>query len=1159
MATKTKKKRGKRKNTMKISKKLRFLGVNSAGLGSKMTTFRKVIKELEPSMFFIQETKFKDYGKLRVENYIIYELLRKTNVGGGGLAIGVIKELNPALVREGDGDIEALSVEISLKNLKIRCCTAYGCQENEKVERKEKFWNFLDEEVAAADHSGSGFILQFDGNLWAGNNLIKGDPRPQNRNGKMLEEFLVRNPHLNIVNTLPQCQGLITRKRRKNDKFEESILDFFIVCNKVLPFVTKMVIDEEKKFILTNYKQYAKTNKAIDSDHMTVFMDLDIDIDPVKQERVEMYNFKEEASKNIFKKLTTETDVFTECFNNNIPLLEQIENWTMLLNKFCSKSFKKIRIRRKNLKPIKASLKSLINKRNVLIKYNDPASKLISDGLTKRIYEIEAEENRNQILKDLKDFSANPENINVNNVWRRLKRICPKNGPTLPIAKKDHQGRLVTGPKDIKNLLATEYKDRLRSRPIRPDLKTLKARKTKIFEMKLKKSIRQKSPDWTMAELDQALKDLKRNKSRDPFGYSNELFKHDVIGDDLKRSLLIMMNSLKQQGMIPKHMNIANITTVPKKGSKFILKNERGIFRVSVLRTILMRLIYNTKYPIIDKNISECQMGARKEKGSKNNIFVLNGIIHEVLKSKKMKPVALQIYDYAQMFDSIDLKEALSDIYDVGVNDDTLPLLYKANAEVFMSVKTPAGLTDRQTVHDSVLQGDTWGSILASVQVDSIGKACLEAGYFYKYKDKLPVGFLGLVDDIVGITEVGHKAQQLNSLINLKTAEKSLQFGVNKCKAMIVGKSNHNYLHSKIMVDKWEVNYTDNLNNGNPVFEESFQGLVEIEKVKTQTYLGFVISSSGDNMAHIRSAKSKGTGVISKILSKLKSLNLQKYYFECAMILLNAILRPSLLFACDMIYNMKESEIRQLERVEEHFLRKVLNTGKGCPIVQLYLEMGHIPARVEIQKMRCLFLHYILQQNETSTVKKMFKLQLEMPTRGDWASTCIQDLKEFEIKSSLEEIKMMSKYTFSKLLRNKANERAIKYLTEKQRVKGKKIQYLKIEMAEYLSPCNTELSIEEKQKLFAIRNQMTNFEMKSYEKPQNCVCGKIESIEHFYSCEILNKEENEISFQNIYSNNIKNQIKIFRRIQNVLQNRENIIVNSTPCDLMGSATFSSIG
>ena len=82
---------------------------------------------------------------------------------------------------------------------------------------------------------------------------------------------------------------------------------------------------------------------------------------------------------------------------------------------------------------------------------------------------------------------------------------------------------------------------------------------------------------------------------------------------------------------------------------------------------------------------------------------------------------------------------------------------------------------------------------------------------------------------------------------------------------MVVSKSDHNYLHNKIMVDKWEVIYKDNQNNGKFVLEESFHGLVEIEKVKTQTYLGFVISSSGDNMAHIRSAKNKGTGVISKI------------------------------------------------------------------------------------------------------------------------------------------------------------------------------------------------------------------------------------------------------------------------------------------------------
>ena len=77
------------------------------------------------------------------------------------------------------------------------------------------------------------------------------------------------------------------------------------------------------------------------------------------------------------------------------------------------------------------------------------------------------------------------------------------------------------------------------------------------------------------------------------------------------------------------------------------------------------------------------------------------------LANNNKTPVVLQIYDYQQMFDYINLQEALSDIYNVGINDDTLVLLHQANAEVHMTVKTPTGLTERQTVKDIVLQGDT--------------------------------------------------------------------------------------------------------------------------------------------------------------------------------------------------------------------------------------------------------------------------------------------------------------------------------------------------------------------------------------------------------------------------------------------------------------------
>ena len=138
--------------------------------------------------------------------------------------------------------------------------------------------------------------------------------------------------------------------------------------------------------------------------------------------------------------------------------------------------------------------------------------------------------------------------------------------------------------------------------------------------------------------------------------------------------------------------------------------------------------------------------------------------------SKQKKSITLQIYDYKQMFDAIDLEVSISDIYDVGDDDDSLTLIYEANKEIQMAVKTPSGLTERQTVRNIVLQGDTWGSILASVQVDTISKAVEEAGLGYMYKDSLPISLLGLVDDLIGVTEAGYKAVQLNALINEKSA-----------------------------------------------------------------------------------------------------------------------------------------------------------------------------------------------------------------------------------------------------------------------------------------------------------------------------------------------------------------------------------------------------
>ena len=62
-----------------------------------------------------------------------------------------------------------------------------------------------------------------------------------------------------------------------------------------------------------------------------------------------------------------------------------------------------------------------------------------------------------------------------------------------------------------------------------------------------------------------------------------EIFKEDVIGDDLKASLLTICNKIKEFGIIPAFMRKANICAIYKgKGEVIDLNSDRGIFLVII-------------------------------------------------------------------------------------------------------------------------------------------------------------------------------------------------------------------------------------------------------------------------------------------------------------------------------------------------------------------------------------------------------------------------------------------------------------------------------------------------------------------------------------------------------------------------------------------------
>ena len=69
----------------------------------------------------------------------------------------------------------------------------------------------------------------------------------------------------------------------------------------------------------------------------------------------------------------------------------------------------------------------------------------------------------------------------------------------------------------------------------------------------------------------------------------------------------------------------------------------------SVLRTILMKLVYERTYAKIDNSMTDSQIGARKNKSVRNHLFVINSIFSDVMSSVGKNPVDLNIMDFKQI------------------------------------------------------------------------------------------------------------------------------------------------------------------------------------------------------------------------------------------------------------------------------------------------------------------------------------------------------------------------------------------------------------------------------------------------------------------------------------------------------------------------------
>ena len=127
-----------------------------------------------------------------------------------------------------------------------------------------------------------------------------------------------------------------------------------------------------------------------------------------------------------------------------------------------------------------------------------------------------------------------------------------------------------------------------------------------------------------------------------------------------------------------------------------------------------------------------------------------------------------------------------------GVKDDKLNLIYEGNLNNNVAVSIPAiGLTKRISVNEKVTQGGPLGPAICAIHIDKIcDEATKRENMNFKYKDKIMIPPLNMIDDVLTLSECGCKSVEMNSYINSQFELKNLTLNSDKCHQIHIGNQN---------------------------------------------------------------------------------------------------------------------------------------------------------------------------------------------------------------------------------------------------------------------------------------------------------------------------------------------------------------------------------
>ena len=142
--------------------------------------------------------------------------------------------------------------------------------------------------------------------------------------------------------------------------------------------------------------------------------------------------------------------------------------------------------------------------------------------------------------------------------------------------------------------------------------------------------------------------------------------------------------------------------------------------------------------------------------------------------------------------------------------------------------------------------------------------------------------------------------------------------------------------------------------------------------VEVARYFGDKFSSKGNYTDLCKDRVDRAKGSTFGLIALCREVKFGTRQIENMLILYQSVFLPRLIYNCESWSNMTPKDYKVLQFAQLHYLWNVMGISRATPTIALFLELGRLPVRFEIEKRQLSFFKRLLDKDKNDPVQNVY-------------------------------------------------------------------------------------------------------------------------------------------------------------------------------------------